>query len=156
MEILLKCWKCGEFKPVEDFHKDNGPRGKDRHGTQRHCKVCASKLASMNRKKKLENDLEGMKQLAWEKNLRNRFKMTTEDWNKNNEEQNEVCAVCGNKNASGRRLDVDHDHGCCPGKNSCGKCIRDLLCNSCNTFIGKLEMDSERTKKALAYIGWGE
>jgi hypothetical protein len=28
---------------------------------------------------------------------------------------------------------VDHDHACCQKKNrSCGKCIRGLLCHTCN------------------------
>ena len=29
-------------------------------------------------------------------------------------------------------LEVDHDHSCCEGGNSCGKCIRGVLCRGCN------------------------
>ena len=66
--------------------------------------------------------------------------------------QNNKCAVCG-KDATyfKTRLHVDHDHACCPGPaNSCGKCIRGLVCYRCNIFLGNI--DSGLLKKALAYL----
>ena len=57
------------------------------------------------------------------------------------EEQGGVCKMCKNVNPNGRELAVDHDHKCCPGKRSCGKCIRGLLCGTCNTGIGGLKDD---------------
>lgn len=45
------------------------------------------------------------------------------------------CAICGEV----KKLCVDHDHACCPAGGSCGKCVRGLLCYSCNLALGKLE-----------------
>jgi hypothetical protein len=43
------------------------------------------------------------------------------------------CAGCGRSMEDyGRVFDVDHDHTCCPKRFSCGKCIRGLVCRSCN------------------------
>jgi len=38
----------------------------------------------------------------------------------------------------------DHDHVCCSGKKSCGKCLRGLLCHGCNTKLGALENNDWR------------
>lgn len=52
--------------------------------------------------------------------------------------QGGTCAILGCR-ATGktRRLAVDHDHKCCPGRTSCGKCIRGLLCFVHNEMFGR-------------------
>ncbi len=59
------------------------------------------------------------------------------------------CAVCG---ADDSPLRVDHDHRCCPGKGSCGGCVRGLLCHNCNTSLGLLADDPNRLLAAAAYL----
>jgi hypothetical protein len=44
---------------------------------------------------------------------------------------NTYCESCG----STENLCVDHDHACCPGRRSCGKCVRGTLCQRCNKGI---------------------
>ena len=58
------------------------------------------------------------------------------------------CAVCGGTTD----LCVDHDHTCCPGRNTCGKCVRGLLCSFCNRSIGMMADSSERLRSAADYL----
>ncbi len=49
---------------------------------------------------------------------------------------------------------IDHDHACCPGQSSCGKCIRGVLCVRCNTFIAHFEnlVADASVERLLAYV----
>jgi hypothetical protein len=59
-----------------------------------------------------------------------------------------ACEVCGvdmlarGRQANGKvsvQLVVDHDHTCCPvDSRSCGKCVRGLICRTCNSAAGLL------------------
>lgn len=49
------------------------------------------------------------------------------------------CAFMGCAIGEKRRFSIDHDHSCCPGEYSCGKCVRGLVCTSCNLLLGKLD-----------------
>lgn len=67
--------------------------------------------------------------------------------------QGGVCAICGRPpKTSGRPLHVDHDHACCPGKDSCGKCVRALLCGNCNRGLAAFGDDVEVMRTAIAYV----
>lgn len=61
------------------------------------------------------------------------------------------CAVCGDLNAT--RYAVDHDHMCCPGAGSCGKCVRGVLCQPCNVGLGSFRDDPVRLRAAIEYLG---
>jgi hypothetical protein len=54
-------------------------------------------------------------------------------------QQNGLCAICNNPPAPDKTLVIDHDHNCCPGIKSCGKCFRSLLCRDCNLVLYFLE-----------------
>jgi hypothetical protein len=60
-----------------------------------------------------------------------------------------MCAVSG---CLGEPAVIDHDHACCPGENSCGQCVRALLCIYCNTGIGYFKDEPERLEQAAAYL----
>lgn len=62
------------------------------------------------------------------------------------------CAICGATEHGGRDWCVDHDHNCCPGKKSCGKCIRGVLCFGCNVGLGAFRDDADRMALAIAYL----
>jgi len=53
--------------------------------------------------------------------------------------QEGVCAICKKPDHLGKRLAVDHDHKCCEGRRSCGRCVRALLCSRCNKNVSYVE-----------------
>lgn len=76
-------------------------------------------------------------------------------------EQGNSCAVCQVSFSRKVIPAVDHDHSCCPRKrntsNSCGRCVRGLLCRGCNTALGNLGDDVDRLLRAAIYLaGRGE
>lgn len=60
----------------------------------------------------------------------------------------DLCEICGVK----AHLHVDHDHTCCPGKYSCGKCVSGFLCNNCNNGLGRFKDDPNLLRSAAEYI----
>lgn len=60
------------------------------------------------------------------------------------------CSVCGAKTDIAAA--IDHDHACCPGRFSCGKCVRGVLCTSCNMAIGYVHDDPARLEALARYL----
>jgi hypothetical protein len=90
--------------------------------------------------------------------LKNHYGMTLDDYNRILEDQGGLCANpgCFNEPPADRRFDVDHDHGCCPGEKSCGKCVRGLLCRRCNHALGLLHDDVKRVRGLADYLELGK
>jgi hypothetical protein len=51
----------------------------------------------------------------------------------------------------GEKAHIDHDHGCCDGNKSCGRCIRGLLCGDCNPGNGITD-DPARLRGKADYL----
>lgn len=70
------------------------------------------------------------------------------------------CAICGTQDPGyGKKsFAVDHDHNCCPirrngrSKRTCGKCVRGLLCDACNTGIGRFDDNPITLRLAADYL----
>jgi hypothetical protein len=63
------------------------------------------------------------------------------------------CAICHRTEPTGNgQWAVDHDHGCCPGEESCGKCVRGILCSMCNHGLGMFEDNLDTLMSAVAYL----
>lgn len=69
-----------------------------------------------------------------------------------------ACAICRKQfdihcGQRDRTYAIDHNHDCCPGTNSCGYCIRGLLCLHCNNAIGLFKDDTDLILQAAQYVG---
>lgn len=81
---------------------------------------------------------------------RSRFGLEIEQYEQKRRAQNNLCAIC---QVPLTRPQVDHDHSCCPAKTkTCGKCVRDLLCRSCNLAVGNVKEDFAIAERLLAYL----
>lgn len=67
-------------------------------------------------------------------------------------EQGGVCALCEGISRDGKALHIDHDHDCCPGSKSCGKCVRGLLCDGCNRGLGHFNDRHDLLDRAATYV----
>ena len=86
-----------------------------------------------------------------EKNLKCFYGISELQYDEMLRSQNGVCLICKKEQIGKRKfLSVDHDHSCCPGVRSCGKCVRGLLCQRCNILVGYLE--SEYVSEAQEHI----
>lgn len=89
----------------------------------------------------------------WEQAIKANYRLSREQYETILAKQNGLCAICGEQNTDGTRLAVDHDHRCCPRqKNSCGNCIRGLLCSRCNHCLGNARDRIEILESAISYL----
>lgn len=177
--ILSKvCTKCNVEKPVTDFYKNK----QNPTGYLSSCKKCAEEYKRNNPRSKQyfseyreknrdrireyhKDHYEENKESIREKQnqtyspektrarkLLSVYNITQDDYNAMLERQNHVCAICKGVNANGYSLYVDHDHSCCPGEKSCGKCVRGLLCMTCNFGIGNFKDSPALIDSAREYL----
>lgn len=126
---LRNCKKCLAAKPESEFYL-RFSKARQKHYFHSWCKDCCAQ----DRRDRVEKDPEYRRNYY----LQNTYGLSREAYEAKVEEQGGACAIC--KQAPGEDgFHVDHDHSCCPGKKSCGKCVRSLLCSYCNRFLGKLE-----------------
>jgi Recombination endonuclease VII len=118
------CTKCNEAKDYSEFYVLKNRGGK----LDTWCKSC---------------------HVA--KKLRQRYALTPDQYDAMLVSQGGVCAICKSE-PSGKRLSVDHDHSCCPGEHTCGNCIRGLLCDNCNWWLGVIDDRLEMLVSAETYL----
>jgi len=103
--------------PLEDFARSS-KNAKD--GRQTYCKGCNKDY-----------------QRAWIAENRGRtainkmwtlYRLRPADLEALREAQDDACALCRRRFDEAHVPHVDHDHRCCAGERSCGKCVRGLLC----------------------------
>ena len=121
------------------------------------CRAANARQVGIYRKRHKKQSLEY--QRAWyarhpdsrRENSLQKYGINTVVYLKLLELQGGSCAICLMP-ALGRLLHVDHDHSCCPGQKSCGKCIRGLLCKFCNGGIGFFKDKPAHLRRAATYL----
>lgn len=141
----LRCTRCGEEKPCDQFSKNGQAVG--RGGRHFYCKPCAQQYE----RERYARDPEAFKQKARRGVMKYKYGITVEQYDEMVRQREGRCDIC--KTVPSGRLQLDHDHSCCPGQRTCGKCIRGLLCQPCNVLLGLAQDDLDRLRAALAYLG---
>ena len=63
------------------------------------------------------------------------------------------CPGCSDDFGGVTKVHIDHDHSCCGNAyGACGKCVRGLLCRSCNTGLGMLRDNKETLVRLHKYL----
>lgn len=141
------CKECGESKPADEFYK----RKNTKSGYMGKCIKCVRVYQNgfyhSNKARDPDAHFEAMKTQT----LMYRYRITLDRYRELLADQNGLCAVCGVSQGE-EYFCVDHDHSCCPGTRSCGKCIRGLLCRPCNMGLGYLKDSPEILEEAARYL----
>ena len=151
--LKMKCTKCSVDKPLteEFFYKHKSTKT----GFHTQCIECVKEIQRELRKDPEKGEIarlraskhwhakpqEERSKICNERRLSQRFKRTPEWYDETLETQSGHCAICSVEPGK-RRFHVDHNHACCPcvgTRYTCGKCVRGLLCDACNTSLGYLE-----------------
>ena len=129
-----KCRICGSEFPTASFrvcrNKDTG-----QYYPRYECNGCAQKIEA-NR----QRDPAAMRAT----NIKKKFGITVDQWNRIFEKQGRRCKIClGTKHRS-NGWNTDHDH-------ATGK-IRGILCGACNTMLGHAHESITTLKNAIKYL----
>ena len=106
--------------------------------------------------RRVKKDPEGYRRARINTRLKSVYGISLQEWEELLIAQNGKCAVC--KTSIALKLDgtqessVDHDHSCCPGQNSCGKCVRGILCLNCNWGLGQFKDNPDILQAAIDYL----
>lgn len=119
---MKKCAKCNEQKTLDLFYKTKN--NADGHSTW--CMDCKQEYNRTH-------------QYLY------KYGITEEQWL---ELTANGCAICGSRSG----LAIDHDHNCCPGVKTCGKCVRGALCGAHNRALGLFKDNAEDLIAAAAYV----
>lgn len=142
---LRKCLTCGveaiSEKDLDNFA--NIPKGRSaKYGKLNRCKKCHNEYMRNQRAKTPKKVLQERRR---KRMLKHCYNMTIEDYNILFKEQKECCAICKkHQSKDNKKFAVDHNHN----TNE----IRGLLCNNCNSALGKFGDNIDVLKNAILYL----
>lgn len=129
-----QCTLCKKWKKLDLYNKCGGHK----LGLQTHCRVCSNMKA---------REYDNCPQRRRNRKLKSNYGITNEVYERMLKEQGGKCAICGSeetKNSYTQHFAVDHCH-------TSGK-VRGLLCDYCNTGLGRFNDDTDTLEKAVEYL----
>lgn len=126
--------------------------------TEKQCRICEkmkpySEYAGRDlRTKKKESYCSECKKFMGSERVLKKYGLTVDSYMELFRNQNGICKICKKPEKDGKRLSVDHDHSCCKGAYTCGKCIRGLICFRCNTALGMVNDDPMILSAMITYL----
>lgn len=135
------CWRCKRELSLEQYQKDSSRPD----GLSHCCRSCSSQRQREYHKKNPHK--------KFEYKLRQQFRMSVDEYERRLQEQGNACASC--QGPFIREPHVDHNHDCCPGSRSCGRCVRGILCHWCNTAAGLVRNDPAIARALADYLEKG-
>ena len=139
--MTKRCYKCNTVKSSDEFHKSR------KDGLQSMCIDCKSAYNKINGQDNAEA-------IA----VRKRwyfYKLNDEQYKRMLADQNNSCKTCKIKfdsTSNYTKPNIDHDHECCEGRRSCGKCTRGILCGSCNLMLGRSKDNIQTLQNMINYL----
>lgn len=126
-------WEC-RVRKREHFRRWRAANLVRERERERHWRKKNPEKARERDRRRREANSERMR----EYDVTRRHGITREQRDAMYEAQGRACAGCLTPMPD-RDLQIDHDHGCCPGGYSCGECVRGLVCRTCNArdVLGK-------------------
>lgn len=121
------CSRCKTVFPIDEFFKS---------GHRNRCTSCQ----------------------AWVKRdtyLKKNYGIDTKKYEEMLKLSNNGCYICGKtkEQNNNKYLSVDHNHACCnTNKGCCGKCVRGILCDTCNRAVGLLQDNPKNAMAVAKYI----
>lgn len=88
------------------------------------------------------------------KHVETTYSLTAEQYDALYAFQGGRCALCRRATGASKRLTVDHDHACCIGPKSCGRCVRGLVCSTCNDVLAHFRDSPAAFELGKAYLEW--
>jgi hypothetical protein len=85
---------------------------------------------------------------------KSKYDLTPEQFEAKIKAQDGKCGICLNDLDFDKHngVCIDHDHSCCSGETTCGRCVRAILCDACNKLLGNAREDVTILENAIHYI----
>lgn len=123
-----KCTRCQKILPLDNFSAKGRPSKGGAGAVNSKCRNCRALAHKLNQ-----------------------YNLSLEELRARWVAQRGICPVCEDR-LMGIDFHTDHDHDCCQGPKSCGKCVRGLLHNYCNTLVGHFETRQRELTNIKKYL----